>query len=181
MSTIYEYAEMTSITLDTRKARQYAAFLQTAPAIARQEMKTSMTEALLLLEREIKDDTPVGVGGGGGLRGSITHDLRGVTLDDLQGRVFSPLKYALPVEHGTKPHWVGREGMKSLQDWVERKLGVSPDESESVAYLVARKIARKGTKGAHMFENNLSEHARQVVGILGAAVERIIAQLSKGH
>ncbi len=173
-------AEVASISLDTSAMQAYARFLKQAPAIAHEEMAASLQEALLLLEREIKDGTPVGVHGAGGLRGSITHKLRGEAVDagrGVAGDVFSPLNYAESVELGTKPHF---PPIAPLQDWVEHKLGVDPNESAAVAYLVARKIAKHGTKGAHMFEKGLSENSQQVVQILSAAVDRIATRLEGG-
>jgi hypothetical protein len=169
--------ETGAITLDTSLAQQYARYLRTAPAISREEMSIGVEEALLLLEREIKDNTPVGVHGAGGLRGSITHELRGQAIAEglgVAGKVFSPLNYALPAELGSKPHF---PPIAPLRDWVEAKLGVDKSRSQSVAFLVARKIARKGTKGAFMFTNALSNNAQQVIGILNAAMQRIIARL----
>jgi len=166
-----------AIQLDTSQAESYAKFLQTAPEIARKEMKIGLTEALLLLEREVKDGTPTGVGGGGGLRGSITHNLRGSTATNLRGKVFSPLAHAMPVEFGTKPHWAP---IDPIQDWVEHKLGVSPDESRAVAFMVARKIARDGTEGAHMFENALSDNAQQIMAMLSGGIDRLFEQLGAG-
>lgn len=35
--------------------------------------------------------------------------------------------------------------IKPIREWAIRKLGVSEDEADSVAFLIARKIAKKGT------------------------------------
>ena len=170
-------SNVAAIQLDIKQAEAYASFLQTAPEIAEQEMAVSLNEALLLLEREVKERTPVGVGGGGGLRGSITSELRGRQTANLHGRVFSPLAHALPVELGTKPHWAP---IDPIQDWVEVKLGIPKSESRSVAFMVARKIARKGTEGAHMFENAFSDNTTQVLRLLNAGIDRLFARLGGG-
>jgi hypothetical protein len=58
--------------------------------------------------------------------------------------------YALAVEFGTRPHFPPVKAVtgetESLDRWVETKLGVSSEESEGVAFQIARKIARYGTK-----------------------------------
>ena len=168
-----------SVQLDTRQAKSYAKFLKTAPEILREESKAGITEMLLLLEREIKEDTPVGVGGSAGLRGSITHDLRGTTQDTLQGRVFSPLAHAQAVEYGTKPHlppWV------ALMDWVEAKLGITdPDEVIGVSIAIALKIKARGTEGKHMFKNNFNERQPQISRRLSDAIDRTFARLKAGE
>lgn len=58
-------------------------------------------------------------------------------------RIHYKAPYAQWVEYGTEPHWIP-PGV--LDDWVRIKLGVKPKEVHKVAYLIARKIATKGTK-----------------------------------
>lgn len=172
-------AQVASMQLDTSQAQQYAKYLQQAPVIAEEEMRISLEESLLFLEREVKERTPVGVGGGGGLRGSITYLMQGSPVSgDLQGKVFSPLRHALPVEMGTKPHF---PPVEPIRDWVEKKLGVSPDESASVAFLVARKISRDGTEGAHMFENALTDNGQQLLDMLYSGIDRLFLRLNRGE
>lgn len=171
--------EVASIKFDSQQAEKYAAYLKLAPEIAQQEMRVSLTEALLFLEREVKDGTPVGVGGSAGLRGSISHSISESSAGNIHGKVFSPLRHAIPVEMGTDPHPVSMEGREAIRDWVEKKLGVSENESKQVAFLVARKIAKKGTEGAHMFENALSDNSSQVMGMLYAGIDRLFIRLNK--
>lgn len=171
-------AEVSRVELDTSAMQEYAHFLQQAPAIAREEMERSVEEALRLLEREIKENTPTGAHGL--LRGSITHKLRGQALSDglgVAGTVGSSLNYALPVELGTRPHF---PPITPLRDWVEKRLGVDPSRSEQVAFLIARKIAKKGTKGARMAGRALDDNADQVNQIVAGAIPRIVARLQGG-
>jgi len=171
---------ISKIELDTSAMQQYAQFLRGAVAsIAREEMGVSLEQALSLLEREIKENVaPPGPGGASGLlRGSIFHEMRG-DAQGVSGVVGSPLNYALPVELGTKPHF---PPLAPLQDWVEKKLGVDKSESRQVAFLIARKIARKGTKAQHPFERGLSDNARQTVALIEAAIPRIVARLEQGE
>jgi hypothetical protein len=167
-------AQITAIDIDTRDMARLASLMRRAPKVAREETTRSMIEILALLEREIKDRTPVGVGGAAGLRGSITSELRGRRVSDLQGRVFSPMRHAAPVELGTKPHF---PPLQPLEDWVHAKFGVNGAQAKRIAFLVARKISVKGTEGTHMFEEGFSDNERQVLNILFAAVDRIIARL----
>ncbi len=174
-------SRVAAIEWDDSAARAYAGYLRQAPDITRQEMTVSVQEILLLLEREIKDATPVGVGGAAGLRGSITHALMGTAFTGglgVAGKVFTPAPHGLPVELGTKPHW---PPIEPLVDWVHHKLGVPVAEARGVAFLVARKISRKGTEGAHMFEKTFTAQASQIAALLSAAVDRIIARLEGGR
>lgn len=172
-------AEVAHIELDTSAMQAYAEYLRQAPKIAREEMEAGVEEALLLLERETKEAAPVGAHGL--LRGSVTHKLMGEAIGEglgVAGKVFSPLNYALPVELGTKPHF---PPIEPLRDWVEKKLGVDASASRGVAFLIARKIAAKGTQGAKMFIGALDKNAAQVNAILARAVARIAARLGGGE
>jgi hypothetical protein len=60
--------------------------------------------------------------------------------------IYNQAPYAAVIEHGRRPG--GRmPPVKALVPWVRRKLGVGDAEAQSVAFLVARKIARDGTPG----------------------------------
>lgn len=130
-----------------------------------------MTEALLLLQREVKAKTPVGAGPIH-LRDTIFHKLS-MGGTNIIGILSSPLEYGIPVEYGTKPHF---PPAGPLQHWVETKLGISGKEAKSVAYLIARAISRRGTKGAQMFGQGFSENETAVMRIL----EQIPADIVKG-
>ena len=139
--------------------------------IIQTELLAAMHEALLYLEREVKERTPIGATGI--LRGSIFSELRGQPIN-LHGVVASPQEYAAPVEHGTAPHWPPQGPIRL---WVKRKLNVSDKDVNGVAFLIARKISQKGTKGAHMFENALKDGHNTVTNIFQRAGFDISAKL----
>mgnify|MGYP000630952051 CR=1 FL=1 len=60
----------------------------------------------------------------------------------VEGKLSTNVIYALVVEHGSRPHWPPRA---PIEFWVARKLGVRGKRVRAVAFLVARKIARRGT------------------------------------
>ncbi len=145
-----------------------------APEICRQELTAAMLEAELLMQREVKELTPVGVGGGGGLRGSVTALSPQAIGDSVIGVVGSPLNYAEPVEVGTRPHWAPIE---PLEDWVRHKLDVSEDEVPGVARAIQRKIAARGTPAVGMFHRAFAANRAQVVRMFEAARLRIVQRL----
>lgn len=109
-------------------------------------IESGLTEMGQLLERTVKEATPLGATKL--LRGSIFAELRGTPVRELL--VASTQPYAPPVERGRQPGKFPPMGPILL--WVRRKLGAgSEKEARSIAFLVARKIARKGTPGAAMF------------------------------
>ena len=75
----------------------------------------------------------------------------------------SPAIYGESVEAGTKPHF---PPVAPIRHWVERKLGITGKEAGSVAFLIARAISKRGTKGAGMFEKSFDENEAAVIRIL---------------
>lgn len=161
------------IGIDNANLGVMAALWAKAPDIVREEMLATITMADSLLQREVQERTPVGVGGGGGLKGSIFASEE-VFADNIIGVVGTAMPYAVPVELGTKPHF---PPVAALRDWVEAKLGVDPSESDQVAFLVARKISIKGTEGHFMFQRTFAENEQQLVQMFGDAVDRITARM----
>lgn len=152
-----------------------------APEITDYELTRSITEAVFLLEREVIEGTPEGVGGSAGLRGSIAAVPPSISLDtpgEVIGLVISSSPYVLPVEMGTRPHFVP---IQPLQDWVEYKLGLEGGDARSVAFAISRTIARRGTKGHFMFRDALAKNEDQVHQIIAAAVPRIMETLTRGQ
>lgn len=63
------------------------------------------------------------------------------------------IKYAEYAEYGRKP---GRmPPVKMMAEWAKKKLRVSDKDKMSVGFVMARKIARRGTKGKHFFSSAL--------------------------
>lgn len=146
-----------------------------APEVVAEELTRTTLEAELLLQREVQELTPVGVGGAGGLKGSILAQLPQALPDGVIGVVGTSAAHAVPVELGTKPHF---PPVAPLEDWVKAKLGVEPKDARRVAFLIARKIAARGTKGAFMFRTALEQHQAPVAGMYQAARARIAARLA---
>lgn len=157
--------------------RQSAAMLEAfeiAPEIVIEEMTRAARQAELLLEREIKELTPSGIGGGGGLKGSISAREPQVLADNVIGRVGTSMSYAVPVELGTKPHM---PPIQPLADWAQYVLDVGANEAWRVGTAIAFKIKREGTEGAHMFERGFKANEDQVQGYFADAAERIVLRL----
>jgi len=169
-------SSITNIKYDASQAINVAQLFKDAPEIANQEFEAAITEALMLLEGEVKDRTPIGVSGGaGGLRGSITHALGGSKVN-MQGKVFSPLPHAASVELGTKPHF---PPVAKLVDWAEQKFNISREEAWGAAHAIALKIALHGTKGKFMFTEAFAENENQIVAMFDAAADRVMDRLGR--
>jgi len=143
------------------------------PDESRQAREAKLTEALLLLERAIKLKTPEGAGPMH-IRDTIFQKT-GMRGESVWGMIGTPAVYGESLEYGTKPHF---PPVDPIQHWVEKKLGISGGATHSVAFLIARAISRRGTKGAHMFEKGTEEQEAAVIRILEQIPEDIVRRLS---
>jgi len=167
-----------TIRADLGDAAELARAFARSPAIVIEELVDATTEATLVAEREIAEHTPVGIGGGGGLKGSWSAREPRVLADNIIGEVGTPLAHAVPVELGTRPHF---PPVQPLADWAQHKLGLSPAEARGVGFVIARKIARTGTKGAHMVTKGMASAERSILAIYARARERIAERLRRGQ
>lgn len=163
--------------------------LAQAPGTVMREVRVFMKEAVALLQAEVVDRTPAAYGD---LRRSIIGRVS-VNESEMIGVLGSPLAYAVPVELGAKPHFMGEKGIDALADWVKVKIPLGQSVSiktgrplktkglaeaaRQVAFAIARKIAKKGTKGAFMFRDALSANLAEIEGRWALAVARIAQQM----
>ena len=63
----------------------------------------------------------------------------------LQKRIVYDAPHAVPIEFGTDPHYVSKEGIMGIKKWAQRKLGLSEKKAERAAYAIANNILKKGT------------------------------------
>jgi len=122
---------------------------------------------------EARSRTPVNTGV---LRASIATDVTtGTSLSAaIRGKVFTGAQapYAPYVEEGTAPHWAP---IGPLLLWARRVLG-----NERAAYAVQRAIARRGTRGRHMFRDALAAVRPRMEGMLQQAMARAARLLQGG-
>lgn len=145
-----------------------------APDFTRQVLTATMTEATLLVEREWKENLPRV---SGLTAQSITSDVASSPAGVL-GVTGSSQPSALFLELGTKAHM---PPIEALVPWVKAVLGiVDPKEVRNVAFLVARKIARTGTKAQRPAERAIEVVEGQVVAMFERAAGQIAAHLAGG-
>ncbi len=190
------------IGFSTESQRLIEAAWAKAPQIVERELRGFMEAATLALKGEAQDKTPTNRGT---LRASIGSGVRVIENGlGVEGIVGTSLNYALPVELGTKPHWVP---LDALVDWVKRKglAVVAPyvrgtprakrrklaERREREVLRVARairfSIARKGTSqwqrerhgdpGALMFRETFDQARAGLVRDFDALARRVAQQL----
>ena len=143
-----------------------------APEVTRRELLAAMTESTLLVEREVKENIPRGATG---LTAASVMSDAFATPVGVIGQVSSSQPSATFVELGTKAHM---PPVAALEPWVRAVLGVDRKRARSVAFLVARKIARKGTEAKRPFERALVSTGSQVLGRFERAAGRVATHLA---
>lgn len=143
-----------------------------APSVTRRELLSAMTQSTMLVEREVKEGIPRGATGL--TAASVTSDAFSTSAGVL-GVVASSMATAAFVELGTKPHM---PPVAALVPWVRAVLGVDAKRAPSVAFLIARKIARKGTPAQQPFALALARTQGQVLRMFEDAAGRIAAHLA---
>jgi hypothetical protein len=140
------------------------------------EQLTADTEfAVNALQAAVVPATPIGATAF--LRNAWGTDVRlGGSNVDVLGRIFNPMAHALPVERGARPHF---PPSSALELWVRRKLQVPEKMVRSVAFLVARKISRRGTSGAAMAHKTVQQATPAIQARFRAGLAAIIERLGR--
>lgn len=136
-----------------RKLEQVARDLHGAP------MVQAFRSATTLVHTEAKVLSPVD---SGRLRASITMVVEAVGKK-VRGVVGSNVVYAAAMETGTRPHW---PPLRALERWARRH--------GTTAYVVARAIARRGTKPRRYLQGAFEKHKRRIQEIVKGAVSGIV-------
>ncbi len=114
--------------------------------IMSRELKSSLLEATLFVETKVAEKTPVGVAGElrAGIQGKVVSAVKGVVRVTGPGVTYGDIR-----EKGRRP---GKfPPVDAIALWVKRV--IAPQNVKAVSFLVARKIARFGYKGAFMFRD----------------------------
>ena len=150
--------------------------MREAPHYSGLVLTGAMREATLLAQREWQENMPRGATGL--TAGSIHSDVSSTPAGVL-GVVGSSQPSAVWVELGTRPHMPPSE---ALQPWVQAVLGISdPKEVHNVAFLVARKIARKGTPAQRPMARAVKATQGQIIAIFERAAAQVGAHLAGGN
>ena len=164
---------MFEVTLKT-DLKELKGLTERYPEASKEARTSKLTEAVNLLEAAIKKITPYGAGPIH-LRDTIHSSVKR-SGERIVGMVGTPAKYGESVEFGTKAHF---PPVDPIRFWVEKKLGYSEAEAASVAFLIARAISVRGTKGAKMFETGFSDQEARVMRLLNEIPEEIAKRMNR--
>jgi hypothetical protein len=173
-------------TVETKGLEEMIALLDRFPEISQSEMRKAMVASVLQLQNDVKEFTPVGVSetlqskigheiepAGGSMipAGSGVAPIGGVGM--ITGRVHSGgVPYALVRELGRRPG--GFPPRSPIERWCHLVLG-----DAQAWYLVARKIAQRGYKGAFMFARAWMKDKEWINAQFVRARDRIVERLSQ--
>lgn len=128
------------------------------------------TEAKKALSKSVSVIQPIAVKGAavdlGGLRGSIRKSVSGLT-----GEVVAGSKHAIFIEEGTRPHF---PPVAPLERWATRKLG-----SSGLGFVVARKIAREGTKAQPFMSPAAEQSLPKVERFFDIMADNLVKELAR--
>ena len=115
----------------------------------------------------------IGIDKGAGLMGSIKYEITKALTSGLMafvnGEIYSDVPYAEFVEMGTRPHM---PPVEKLYLWVRRKLKINDEKQiESVAYAIAKTIAKYGTKAKPYFRPGIEENIPKFESVMKQAFD----------
>jgi hypothetical protein len=154
--------------------RRFADVDAAAAAQLRQAMDASLEE----VQSEIEPRIPVGATGG--IKKSFGSRIDG-TGSRIVGHYGSKMKHVVPqvLEYGRAPSKTPRSS--KLEAWVQKVLGISGPKVKSVAYLIARSIGKKGTKGKFFMKTGKRITRPKVFAYFEKAVKKIVEALENGR
>jgi hypothetical protein len=92
-----------------------------------------------------------------------------------KGVVSNPVEHAIYAERGRGPGKI--PPLAPIELWVRRVLGIPAPESKQVAFLVARAIGRRGTKGAHAIDKGVAAVRGIVEADFRGVPDRVAARI----
>lgn len=164
--------------LDVDQAVAIQGAFHRAPAIALDEMETTIGSLMLYLQRETQENTPTDLGA---LRSAFVTDVQAFTqLDAVFGTLSNALPYAIPVELGTKPHF---PPLAPLADWALRHIeyftdGEGVPDPWQIARGIQRKIGRQGSPGYGMARFALLDGRQTIAAEFADCAARITARIA---
>jgi HK97 gp10 family phage protein len=126
------------------------------PQVVGLPLRNMIQKSAALVSRKAKEKAPVDTG-------RLRQSIHWRTTRDIEAIIEPSVDYAAFVEFGTKPHW---PPSGALDGWARRH-GISP------AFLVARAIARRGTKPQPYMEPAARESQSDINGFVTDAAREI--------
>lgn len=105
-------------------------------------------------------------------------ELTGARTDQVLGRVFSALPYAVVMEMGRRPGQpISRVGIDAIGLWAQRKLGMSAEEADHAKWAIAKNIIGHGIEGKRFAEEGLQQANPRVSAMFQILGDQMAAAL----
>ena len=147
-----------SITIDIGKASDA---LSRAPGAIERYVEPKLSRGAKEIEAEAMRRAPKAMSG-------LWTSFHNERLGPLHYRVSQGRNYGRMVEEGTRPHFPNPD---NLQPWVELVLGVRGKDARDKAFLIARAIARRGTRAQPYMGPAAQNKAARVRDLVLAGVD----------
>ena len=156
-------------TVELEGIEEIDAYLARFPQIVQEETGDAMRRAVFVVRANVQRETPRYQGR---LVSSIGGRVESVFGGRVEGVVYSDLEYAVPVELGRQPG--SFPPLEPIRRWCHLVLG-----DESLAFVVARKIATVGTRPRAMFAKGWLASKAMVSSLFQQALARIVARIRR--
>ena len=150
-----------TITFESEDLRQFAKFLKSHPDVLLKNAQVATKSSLFLLERDAKINAPSG-------EGTLRKGIKTI-LKPLLGTVRAMASHSAAVHEGSRPHWPPYQPNSSLERWARKK--------NIPVFLVARAIARKGTKAQPFFDEAIDSNQSNVNRLFKVALDNTANQI----
>lgn len=142
--------------------KEFAKSLGASNSLIEKHGRDAILDSIAKIDSTAKANVTVDTGK---LKKSIKHNLKRTS-----GEVVVDSKYGAAIEFGTRPHF---PPVAPLEAWAKRKLGRS-----GLGFVVARKIAQKGTKAQPFFNPAINDSIIFLENRFRSALEAIIGKLT---
>lgn len=161
-----------NLIIETREWEALADKFDQIDEVVEREIRKAVRRAMAVIETNVVGFTPIGATKN--LSQSWGIEVRSIPAG-VRGELGSSLIYALPVEKGRRP---GRmPPIDPIHLWVVRKGIAPPAEARQVAFLIARAIGRRGTKGAKMLQKGMKRSEPMIQRLFDDVARKIIESL----
>lgn len=152
--------------IEVRGLKELQADLKRFPPEAKRELQNAMVSSTTKIKNDIQGNiTSKGISNTGQLRRSVS--VIKASFD--KGIVGVGERYGLFVEGGTRPHF---PPVAPLERWAQTKLGQS-----GLGFVIARKIAQRGTKAQPFVEPAYKQDIEFVVKQFDYAILKLVKML----
>jgi len=138
-------------------------------------IRSGAMRAIPVLQRRTQDAPPASANGSVGAFNTGMYKASWRTSNIDNGVSVSNIQpYAAVIEGGRRPSPVSREGIKNLQVWAQRKLGLSAEEAKSAAFAIAKTLQKKPLRARNVMGGGVEEISDLIFEEIDHEIERAL-------